>query len=84
MRFLLAAAFLQENKNYKELTSYEVSSALKKAGHPVNHPSATISSLISRKPHLLVQLGSFGTSKQSRRKFRVTEAGLKIARGFVN
>lgn len=83
-KMLLAAAYLQEKENLKELTSYVISSRLKKIGEEIKHPSATINNLISRKPPLLFQTGKHGTSVKSRRKFRVTEVGLRIAKKYIN
>jgi hypothetical protein len=83
-RMLLAAAYLQEKENFKELTSYVISSQLKKAGVEIKHPSATLNSLIGKKPPVLLQTGKHGDSEKSRRKFRVTEEGLKIARNYIN
>lgn len=83
-KMLLAAAYLQEKENLKELSSYDISSRLKKIGEAVKHPSAVINSLISKKPPLLLQTGKHGTSEKSRRKFRVTEEGLKTAKKYIN
>jgi hypothetical protein len=83
-KMLLVAAYLQEKENLKELSSYDISSRMKKIGDEIKHPSATINSLISRKPPLLLQTGTHGTSVKSRRKFRVTEEGLRIARKYIN
>ena len=83
-KMLLAAAYLQAKDNLKELSSYDISSRLKKIGEEVKHPSATINSLISRKPPLLLQTGKHGSSVKSRRKFRVTEEGLRIAKNYIN
>jgi len=83
-KLLLVAAYLQEKENLKELTSYVISSRLKKIGEEIKHPSATINNLISRKPPLLLQTGKHGDSEKSRRKFRVTEEGLRIARKYIN
>ena len=83
-KMLLAAAYLQEKENFKELSSYDISSSLKKIGEKVNHPSAAINSLVSKKPPLLLQTGTHGAGVKSRRKFRVTEEGLKTAKKYIN
>ncbi|MGD2091158.1 MAG: hypothetical protein PVH61_33595 [Candidatus Aminicenantes bacterium] len=83
-KMLLAAAYLQEKENLKELSSYDISSRLKKIGEEVKHPSAAINSLIRKKPPLLLQTGTHGASAKSRRKFRVTEEGLRIAKKYIN
>lgn len=83
-KMLLVAAYLQEKENLKELSSYDISSRMKKIGEEIKHPSATLNSLISRKPPLLLQIGTHSSSAKSRRKFRVTEEGLRIAKNFIN
>jgi len=83
-KMLLAAAYLQEKENLKELSCYDISSRLKKIGEGVKHPSVTINILLSKKPTLLFQVGTQGTSIKSRKKFRVTEEGLRIASNYIN
>lgn len=82
-KILLAAAYLQEKENFKELSSYDVSSRLKKIGQEIKNSSVAINSLMSKKPPLLIQTGTLGAGLKSRRKFRVTEEGLKVARKYI-
>lgn len=84
VKILLAAAYLQEKENFKELSSYDVSSNLKKIGKEVKNASVAINALMGKKPPLLIQTGTLGTRAKSRRKFRVTEEGLKAAREYLN
>jgi hypothetical protein len=83
-KILLASAYLQENENFKELSSYDVTSRMKNIGQPIKHSTIAIKNLMSKKPPLLLQTGTFGSSKLSRKKFRVTEAGLRTARNYIN
>lgn len=83
-KILLVAAYLQEKENFRELSSYDVSSRLKKIGEEIKNSSVAINGLMSKKPPLLLQTGTQGTSLKSRRKFRVTEEGLRIARNYIN
>ncbi len=82
-KILLAAAYLQEKENFKELSSYDVSSRLKKIGKEIKNASVAINALMGKKPPLLIQTGMLGPSPKSRRKFRVTEEGLKAARAYL-
>ena len=82
-KILLAAAYLQEKENFKELSSYDISSRLRKIGIKLNNASVAINGLMSKKPPLLLQTGTQGTGLKSRRKFRVTEEGLKTARDYI-
>jgi hypothetical protein len=83
-KILLAAAYLQEKENFKELSSYDVSSRLKKIGEEIKNASVAINGLMGKKPPLLIQTGTLGVGLKSRRKFRVTEEGLRVARKYLN
>jgi len=83
-KILLAAAYLQEKENFKELSSYDVSSRLKKIGKDIKNASVAINGLMSKKPPLLIQTGTLGVGLKSRRIFRVTEEGLKVAKTYIN
>ena len=83
-KILLTAAYLQEKENFKELSSYDVSSRLKKIGEEIKNASVAINGLMGKKPPLLIQTGTLGVGLKSRRKFRVTEEGLKVAKTYIN
>jgi hypothetical protein len=83
-KVLLMAAYLQERHSFKEITSYEINFRLKRIGHKVTNISSLINSLLNRRPHLVIQVGADTHKKQARRKFRVTDDGLKEARSFLN
>ena len=82
-RILMAAAYLQEKENLKEFSSYDISRLFKSIGEEVSQPSAALSSLLGKNPPLLVQTGTQGTGEKSRRNFRLTEEGLRIARNYI-
>ncbi len=82
-KILLAAAYLQENKNYKEFGSYDISVLFKEIGEEVSQPSSSLNNLMNKKPPLLFQTGTQGPGLKARRKFRVTEEGLRIARNYI-
>ncbi|UCH93790.1 MAG: hypothetical protein JSV88_26470 [Candidatus Aminicenantes bacterium] len=83
-KILLVAAYLQEKHNLKDFSSNDISSRLKKLGQRVPNISASINNLLAKKPPLLVQTGRLGDSRQSRRKYSVTEEGLRAASNFIN
>ena len=82
-KILLAAAYLQEKKNLKEFGSYDISFLFKEIGEEIGQPSPALSYLMSKKPPLLFQTGTQGPGLKARRKFRVTEEGLRIARNYI-
>ena len=82
-KILAAAAFLQERENFKEISSYDITSRLKSLGVNLKNASISIKNMMLRKPPLLMQMGSFSSGVKARRKFRVTEAGLNKAREYI-
>lgn len=82
-RILLASAYLHEKENLNEFTTNDINILLKKIGQGFNNISASISSLMTRKRPLLVQSGKLGTGKRSKRTFRLTEEGLRLARSYL-
>ncbi|MCP5051240.1 MAG: hypothetical protein GY940_29010 [bacterium] len=82
-RILLAASYLQEKHNFEELSSYEINSRLKKMGYGVTNITNAINSLLRKKVPLMRQTKKEGGSKQSKRKFVVTEEGLQLAKTYL-
>jgi hypothetical protein len=82
-KILLAAAYLQEKKNLREFGSYDISTLFKSIGEEVSQPSTALNNLMSKDPPLVMQTGTQGPGVKSRRKFRVTEEGLRIARNYI-
>ncbi len=82
-RVLLAAAYLQEKNDYEEMSSYDINSRLKKLGYGVSNITTAINTLLNKKTPLMMQTKKEGTSKQAKRKFKVTEEGLDLAKTFL-
>jgi hypothetical protein len=82
-KILLAAAFLQEKKNYKEFSSYDITSLFKSIKEEVSQPSTALNNLMSKNPPMLLLTGTQGPGLKARRNFRVTEEGLRIARNYI-
>jgi hypothetical protein len=82
-KILLAAAYLQEKKNYKDFVSYDISCLFKEIGEKIGQPSPALSYLMSKKPPLVIQTGTEGPGLKARRKLRVTEEGLRITGNYI-
>jgi len=82
-KILLMAAYLQERFNFKEISSYDINFRLKRIGHGVPNISSLLNGILRKKPPLLLQLETEGRTKQARRKFMVTNEGLKVARSYL-
>ena len=82
-KILLVAAYLKEKHNLNEFSSFDINSRLKKVGDGVQNITNSINTLMDKEPPLLIQTGKMGDTKQAKRKFQVTEEGLRIARNYL-
>jgi len=82
-RILLAAAYLQEKSNLDEVSSLDINTQLKKLGYGVTNITTLINGLLKKKPPLMEVTKKEGTTKQARRKFKVSPQGFIIAKKFV-
>lgn len=82
-RILLVAAYLQEKDNLDEVSSLDINSHLKKLGYGVSNITTLINGLLKKTPPQIIVTKKEGDTKQSRRKFRVTERGFKDAESFI-
>ncbi|MGD2092418.1 MAG: hypothetical protein PVH61_39995 [Candidatus Aminicenantes bacterium] len=82
-KVLLAAAYLQVTKNLKEFYSFDISTLFKNIGEDISQPSTSLNNLMSKTPPLVTQTGTQGPGLKPRRKFRVTEEGLRTAGDYI-
>jgi hypothetical protein len=80
-RILLAAAYIQEKGNLTEISSLDINKELKKLGYGVTNITTLINGLTKRR--LMDVTKKEGSTKQARRKFKVTLEGFKVAKQFV-
>jgi hypothetical protein len=74
-RALVVSYWFQHVKNEADVDAGKVNGELKHLGHGVSNITSALGSLIERKPQLMIQTKKAGTSKQARKKYRVTNAG---------
>lgn len=83
-KILLMSAYLQEKLKFEEISSFDINSRLKRIKHGVTNISTAINGLMKKSPQLLMEIEKPGEEgKSPRRKFRVTEEGLKLAKTFL-
>ncbi len=82
-KILLMAAYLQEKLKFEEISSFDINSRLKRIKHGVTNISSSINGLLKKSPKVFDVIEKPGEGKTTRRKFRVTEAGLKQVRSFL-
>lgn len=82
-KVLLVATFLHQKLGLADLTSRSINDELKHMGHGVSNITATINSLINRKPKLMIQTRKEGKSKQSQKKYKVTVEGINSIKEMI-
>lgn len=83
-KILLMSAYLQEKLKFEEISSFDINSRLKRIKHGVTNISSAINGLVKKKPQLLAVVEKPGEEDSpSRRKFKVTEEGLKMVKTFL-
>jgi hypothetical protein len=76
-KVLVVAAYLQEKLDLQELGGRRINTELKRMNQGVKNITAAISSLTKKKPALMSQNKKEGASPQAKKKYHVTEEGVK-------
>ena len=82
-KVLIIAAYLQETKNVGELSGREINKELHHLGHGVSNITAAITSLMNKKPQLMIQTRKEGKTKQAQKKYKVTAEGFASAKKMI-
>ena len=82
-KVLIVATYLQETKNVDELAGREINKELHHLGHGVGNITATITSLMNKKPQLMIQIRKEGKTKQAQKKYKVTNEGFVAAKKMI-
>lgn len=75
-RALVAGYWFGQGETRAEFTGFDANKGLKNLGHPLGHIADSLQSLIDRRPAFVMQTAKAGTSKQARKKYKLTEAGV--------
>lgn len=65
-------------------TGFEVNSELKHLGHAIPNITNAIGGLISQSPALALQVRKSGKSQQARKKYKLTQAGIRQVESMLN
>ena len=74
---LIAGYWLQVCQGHENFMAISVNKELKNAGYGVKNITYAFNGLLESKPQLVVQLRKTGTSRQARKLFKVTDAGVR-------
>lgn len=83
-RVLVAAYWVQVCEGTESFSSYSVNHALKNLGHGVSNVTTAFDALKGQKPALVLQLRKAGTSRQARKTYKVTNAGVEAVKGMLH
>lgn len=73
---LVAAYWVQVHDKIKPWQSRLLTPILKDLGHSIPNITSALTSNINKKPQLVLQVSKIGRSRQSTKKYKVTQAGL--------
>ncbi len=76
-RVLVVGYWLQVVENAEEFESAAVNKHLKNLGHTVSNITRAFDQAIAKRPRLIIQTSKSGSSKQARKKYKVTREGIK-------
>jgi hypothetical protein len=81
---LIAGYWLATGEGSPDFAAQEINKHLKNLGHGVSNITDALSSLISRRPSLVMQTAKSGKSKQARKKYKLTRAGLDRVTAMIS
>lgn len=73
---LVVAAYLQASQQSQELTGAQVNKALRDLGHGVKDITTAMQANIDCRPSLMLQLRKSGKSRQAKKTYKVSDAGM--------
>lgn len=79
-KVLVVAYWHQVSTGKENLDAQTIHRDLKNLGHGVSNVTRACSALIGEKPQLMIQVKKAGSTRQARKQYRLTAAGLQRAR----
>lgn len=74
---LVVAYWVQRLTGQADFDAATINKELKHLGHGVGNITSALGSLITRKPQLVIQTRKTGSSQQARKRYKLTNEGLK-------
>jgi hypothetical protein len=76
-RALVVAYWFQQKEKQDDFGAQEINTALKHLGHGLDNITEVFNQLMRREPQLVIQTQKSGTSRQARKRYKVTVAGIQ-------
>ena len=83
-RALVVGYWFQVINGNQDLDGFQINKELRHLGHAASNITNALSSLIQRKPQLVIQTRKSGSSKQARKLYRLTDAGVKAVERMIS
>jgi hypothetical protein len=83
-RALIAGYWLSVGEGKTEFTGQAANTHLKNLGHGVSNITVALSQLKGQKPSLVMQTAKSGKSKQARKKYKLTTAGVSEVKAMLS
>ena len=83
-RVLVTAYWFQVIEGEDSFVAYSVNTALKDLGHGVSNVTGAFGQLMRQKPALVLQLKKAGKSRQARKTYKITKAGIVTVREMID
>jgi hypothetical protein len=80
---LVVAYWMQEIEERDGWSGGDLNTMLKNLGHGLANVTKTLDSLKTRKPALVMQVGKSGRSRQARKTYKLTTAGVREVRSML-
>ena len=80
---LVAGYWFQYNQGQEDFAAQAINSALKDLGQRVANITVAFNNLKAQKPALVVQVKKSGSTKQARKKYKLTAAGKKAVEELI-
>jgi len=80
---LVIGYWLQYCQGAAEFEAQQVNKHLKNLGHRISNITSALGRLMKTRPQLVVQTKKAGTTKQARKKYKVTEAGKRVVEDML-
>lgn len=81
---LVAGYWFQIIEGNQDLDGFKINKELRHLGHGVSNITSAFDTLISRRPALVIQTKKSGTSKQARKKYKLTLEGQRSVERMIN
>ncbi len=84
LRALAAGYWLQACQGAQNFDAQSANNELKNLGHPSANITVAFGALINQKPSLVLQLRKSGNTRQARKLYKVTEAGIRAIKTMIS